>query len=76
MLIPQQENDLMAERMLYLSRNKEEVITAFLKECGEHANWEDWLNFLQERAEVKEFEWVLSLKNEFSILKEVSEQKK
>ncbi len=57
----------MAERIKRFSRNKEEVIAAFLKEYGEHADWEDWLNFLQERAEFEEFEWVRSLENKFRL---------
>jgi hypothetical protein len=61
----------MAERIKRFSRNKEEVITAFLKECGENAEWEDWLNFLQERAKFEEFEWIRTLESKFPLLKKV-----
>ncbi len=41
-------------------REKAEVITAFLNECGEHARWEDWRDFLN-KYEVSGFEWTESV---------------
>lgn len=37
-------------------RKKSEIITTFLNDYGEHANWEEWIAFLQ-KHQAKGFEW-------------------
>jgi hypothetical protein len=41
------------------TREKSEIITAFLNECGEDASWEEWRDFLH-RRQVKGFDWTES----------------
>lgn len=36
---------------------KAAILGEFIKEYGEGASWEDWLTFLEERPELKGFEW-------------------
>ena len=40
--------------------NKTETFAEFLNEYGEHAEWEEWLVFLQERPELEGFDWARS----------------
>ena len=52
---------LLADWKLLPAHEKSKVLAEFLKEYGEYAEWEDWLTFLKERAELKGFEWARSL---------------
>jgi hypothetical protein len=54
------EGDAMEKWKRCTAREKALVITAFLNECGEHAAWEEWLDFLNERQQLKSFEWIFS----------------
>ena len=40
---------------------KSAIIAEFLKEYREHAGWDEWLVFLDERPELQGFEWARSL---------------
>ena len=51
-----QDAALLEKWRLRTKREKAEIITAFLNECGENAKWEDWCNFLH-KHQVKGFEW-------------------
>ena len=53
---PSQDDSFLEKWRDSTAREKAEVIAAFLNECGEHAHWEDWRAFLQNR-QVKGFEW-------------------
>jgi hypothetical protein len=57
----QNDNDLLVRWEKYTAREKSVVIAAFLRECGEHATWEQWLKFLHKHHQVKAFEWTLSV---------------
>jgi len=57
---PSQNGALLEKWRKCISRERTEVITAFLNECGEHATWEDWRNFLQ-NYHVNGFEWTQSV---------------
>lgn len=54
-------DEFIAERGLPLALKKTEIFAEFLKEYGEHAEWEEWLVFLQERPELEGFEWARHL---------------
>ena len=56
MRAPMQEDTLLDKWRESTAREKAEAIAAFLNEYGEHAHWEDWRAFLQER-QAKGFEW-------------------
>ncbi len=56
---PVEMGDLMDKWKKCTAREKAVVITAFLNECGEHATWEEWLDFLHKHHQVKGFEWTL-----------------
>lgn len=43
------------------ARQKAEVITRFLNECGEHATWEEWRAFLHKHHHELEFEWIRTI---------------
>lgn len=58
---PEQMGDVMEKRGRCVAREKAGVITAFLNECGEHATWEEWLDFLHKQHQLKGFEWTLSV---------------
>ncbi len=58
MLTSEQMKDLLDERRVLLARKKTAVYAEFLLEYGEYAEWEDWLTFLKDRAELEGFEWV------------------
>jgi hypothetical protein len=53
-------DDVSEQSKMMNVREKSLVITAFLKEYGEHATWEEWCSFLQER-QVTGFEWTGSV---------------
>lgn len=44
---PEQMGDLMEKWRDRTAREKAEIITAFLNEFVEHANWEEWSAFVQ-----------------------------
>ncbi|MCP4341551.1 MAG: hypothetical protein GY799_22390 [Desulfobulbaceae bacterium] len=54
-------DELIAERGLPPALKKTEIFAEFFKEYGEHAEWEEWLAFLQERPELEGFEWARHL---------------
>jgi len=56
-----QMGDVMEKRGGGIALEKAVVITAFLNEYGEHANWEEWLDFLHTQHQVKVFKWTLSV---------------
>ena len=57
MVKPAQLDELIAELGLPPALKKTEIFAEFFKEYGEHAAWEEWLAFLQERPELEGFEW-------------------
>ncbi|MFW2367827.1 MAG: hypothetical protein ACN4GW_15530 [Desulforhopalus sp.] len=57
MLKTLQKSDLVAERRKYITGEKTKLISVFLDECGEDADWEEWLSFLQRHNRVEGFEW-------------------
>lgn len=61
------ENDKsVAERSKHPVRIKSAILAEFLEEYGEHAGWDEWLDFLKERPELKGFEWARSLGDRYS----------
>ena len=47
---PSQDDILLEQKWRERStREKSEIITAFLNECGEDASWEEWRDFLHRR---------------------------
>ena len=50
-------DELNAESRVPLALKKTEIFADFFREYGEHAEWEEWLAFLQERPELEGFEW-------------------
>lgn len=56
MLTASQDDILLKKLRVRTAREKAEIITAFLNECGEHASWEDWCDFLHKR-QARGFEW-------------------
>ena len=56
----------LSEQRLRSACMKSEIFAEFLKEYGEHAGWDEWLAFLEERPELDGFEWARSLGNRSS----------
>lgn len=63
MLTAKQIDDLIAEWRLLSVRKKSELLAEFLKEYGEQAEWEEWLSYLRERAEMDKFAWARSFES-------------
>jgi hypothetical protein len=63
MLTSEQMDDLITKGRFRLAHEKTAAYVEFLKNYGEHADWEDWLLFLDEHPELEGFEWVCSLRN-------------
>ena len=61
MLTAEQMDDLLAEWRMLSVQQKSAVLAAFIREYGEHAEWEEWVKYLQDHAELKKFEWTRSL---------------
>ncbi len=61
MLTSEQMDELIAEWRYDLIRKKSESYVEFFKKYGEHAAWEDWLAFLEERPDLGGFDWARSL---------------
>ena len=56
MQTPSQDDVLLEKKWRELStREKSEIITAFLNECGQNASWSEWRDFLQ-KHQVKGFD--------------------
>ena len=61
MLTEKQMDELIAEWRVQLACAKTGVYAEFLSAYGEHADWEEWLDFLQERPELEGFDWARNL---------------
>ncbi len=61
MLTAKQMDDLISEWRLLSIRKKSALLAEFIEQYGEHAEWEEWVKYLQERAELEEFDWAQSL---------------
>jgi hypothetical protein len=67
MLTSEQMDELIAEWRFRLAYKKTAVYMEFLKNYGEHADWEEWLFFLDEHPDLEGFDWVHSLRNKLNI---------
>ena len=45
---------------LNLTQKKKEALVEFLRKYGELASWDEWLAFLEQRPELKGFDWARS----------------
>ena len=61
MLTAKQMDDLISEWQLLSMQKKSALLAEFIQQYGENAEWEEWVRFLQERAELEKFEWAQSL---------------
>lgn len=55
---PEQLGDVLDKRGKCIAREKAMLINAFLNEYGEHATWEEWLEYLHTQHQLKRFEWI------------------
>jgi hypothetical protein len=61
MLTAKQMDDLISEWRLLSRQKKSALLADFIEQYGEHAEWEEWIKYLQERSELDKFEWTRPL---------------
>ncbi len=66
MFMSDNKNESVAEGRRHPRCMKSEIFAEFFREYGEHAGWDEWLAFLEERPELKGFEWARSLADRHS----------